>query len=62
MKVKIGTPRRRQTSKSLRVWRLDALAGVDDHDGGVDGGEHAVGVLGEVLVARGVEQVDHAAL
>jgi hypothetical protein len=39
---------------------LDALAGVDHHDGGVDGGEDAVGVLGEVLVARGVEQVDDA--
>jgi hypothetical protein len=61
MKVKIGTPRRRQTSKSLRVCALDALAGVDDHEGGVHGGEHAVGVLGEVLVAGGVEQVDRAA-
>ena len=62
MKVKIGTPRRRQTSKSLRVCALDALAGVDDHDGGIHGGEHAVGVLGEILVARRVEQVDDAAV
>jgi hypothetical protein len=37
---------------------LDALGGVEDHDGGVDGGQHAVGVLGEVAVARGVEQVE----
>jgi hypothetical protein len=36
---------------------LDPFAGIDDHDGGVDGGEHAVGVLGEVFVTRGVEQV-----
>jgi hypothetical protein len=41
--------------------RFDALGGVDHHDGGVDGGEHAVGVLGEVLVARRVEQVDGVA-
>ena len=38
--------------------RLDALAGVDHHDGGVDGGEHAVRILGEILMPRGVEQVD----
>jgi hypothetical protein len=61
MKVKIGTPRRRQTSKSLRSG-LDALAGVDHHHGGVHGGEHAVGVLREVLVTRRVQEVDHAVL
>jgi hypothetical protein len=61
MNVKIGTPRRRQTSKSLRVCACDALAGVDDHQRGVHGGEHAVGVLGKVLVTGGVEQVDGAA-
>ena len=37
---------------------LEALGGVDQHHGGVDGGEDPVGVLGEVRVARGVEQVD----
>ena len=37
---------------------LDALGGVDHHEGGVDRGQHAVGVLREVLVAGGVEQVD----
>ena len=36
---------------------LDALCAVDDHDGGVGGHEGAVGVLREVLVARGVEDV-----
>ena len=34
------------------------LARVEHHDRGVGGGQHAVGVLGEVAVARGVEQVD----
>jgi len=56
MNVKIGTPRRRQTSKSLRVCGFDALAGVDHHQGRVHGGQHAVGVLGEILAAGGVEQ------
>ena len=37
---------------------LHALGGVDDHDGGVGGHEGAVGVLREVLVARGVQNVD----
>ena len=40
--------------------RLDALGRVDHHDGAVDGGQRAVGVLGEVLVARRVEQVEDA--
>ena len=37
--------------------RLDPLDAVDQHDGGVGGGQRAVGVLGEVVVAGGVEQV-----
>ena len=41
--------------------RLDALGGVDHHDGGIDRGQRAVGVLGEILVAGRVEQVEHAA-
>ena len=41
---------------------LHALGGVDDHDGGVGGHEGAVGVLREVLVARGVQNVDAEAL
>ena len=40
--------------------RLDALGGVDHHHGRVDGGERAVGVLGKVLVAGRVEQVEDA--
>ena len=42
--------------------RLDALGGVDHHHRRVDRGERAIGVLGEVLVARRVEQVEHAAV
>ena len=39
---------------------LDALRGVDHHDGRVDRGQRAVRVLAEVLVARRVEQVERA--
>jgi hypothetical protein len=38
--------------------RFHAVGRVDHHQGRVDGGEHAVGVFGEVLVAGRVEQVD----
>ena len=38
--------------------RLNALRGVNQHDRAVRGDEHAVGVLGEVLVTGGVEDVD----
>ena len=38
--------------------RLDALGAVDHHDGEVDGRQRAVGVVGKVLVARRVEQVE----
>ncbi len=37
---------------------LDALGAVDDHDRGVDRGQRAVGVLGEVGVAGGVDEVE----
>ena len=40
--------------------RLDAVGRVDHHQRRVDRGQHAVGVLREVLVAGRVEQVDHA--
>ena len=46
-----------QFSSSL----FDPLGGVDDHDGGIDSGQSAIGVLGKILVARRVEQVEHAA-
>ena len=40
--------------------RLDAVGRVDHHQRRVHGGQHAVGVFGEVLVAGRVEQVDDA--
>ena len=61
-KVMIGMSRSRQTSNSLRVCALDALGGVDHHHGGVGGGQRAVGVFGEILMARRVEQVEHRVL
>ncbi|OIQ77240.1 hypothetical protein GALL_410740 [mine drainage metagenome] len=39
---------------------LHAVCRIDDHQRRVHCGEHAVGILGKVLVARSVEQVDHA--
>ena len=45
--------------EQLHRLRLEALGGVDQHHGGVDRGQHPVGVLGEVGVAGGVDQVDH---
>src|SRR3990167_151997 len=36
-----------------------AVGGVDHHQRGIDGREHAVGVFREILVSGGVEQVDH---
>ena len=41
---------------------LHALGAVDDHDGGVGGHEGAVGILGEVLMAGGVQNVDAEAV
>ena len=41
---------------------LNALGRVDDHDGAVGGHQGAVGILGEVLVAGGVQDVDALAL
>mgnify|MGYP000255446597 CR=1 FL=1 len=42
--------------------RLHAFRAVDDHDGGVGGHEGAVGILGEVLMAGGVQNVDAEAV
>ena len=46
--------------EQLQCLRLKAFRGIDEHHRGVDGRQHAVGVFGEVGVARGVEQVDDA--
>ena len=47
--------------KELARLRLDALGAVDDHHGAVRRHQRAVGILGKVLVARGVEDVDAVA-
>ncbi len=47
--------------EQLAGLRLDALGRVDHHHRRVDGGQGAVGVLAEVFVARGVEQIEGAA-
>jgi hypothetical protein len=54
----------RRVAHAADVEQLDgllfhALGGVDHHQRRVDRRQHAVGVFREVLVARGVEQVDH---
>ena len=41
---------------------LHALGTVDDHDGGIRGHQGPVGVLGKVLVTRGIQNVDTEAL
>ena len=38
--------------------RLDALGGVDHHDGGIDRRQRAIGVFRKVLMARRVQQVE----
>ena len=42
--------------------RLDALAGVDHQQRALAGGERAVHLIGEIDVARGVDQVEHIIL
>src|SRR3569623_1391437 len=39
-----------------------ALGAVDHHQRGIDRGEGAIGIFREILVARGVEQIDHHVL
>ena len=41
---------------------LNTLGGVDDHDGGIRRPQGTVGILGEVLVAGGIQNVDALAL
>ena len=62
MKVKIGMSRMTQTLNSLRVWASTPLAASMTMTARVGGHQGAVGVLGEVLVARGVQNVDAEAL
>ncbi len=57
-KVMIGHRAQPADLEELQCLRLDALGGVDHHHRAVDGSQRAIGVFGEVLVARRVEQVE----
>lgn len=48
--------------EKLERARFDTLGGVDDHDGGIDRRQRAIGVIGKIFVARRVEQVEDAIL
>jgi len=48
--------------EELQRARFDTLGGIDDHDGRVDRGQRAIGIVGEVLVAGRVEDVEDIAL
>ncbi len=52
-------PRAADLQQAKRL-RLHAVGRVDHHERRVHGGEHAVGVLGKVLVAGRVEEIHHA--
>ena len=47
--------------KELAGLRFDAFGGIDDHHDRVYGGEDTIGILGEILVAGGVKQVEAVA-
>jgi hypothetical protein len=57
-----GDPAPAADLEELAGLGLDALARVDHHEDRVDRGQDAVGVLGEVLVAGRVEEVDRVAV
>ena len=48
--------------KKFARLRLDAFGGINHHHHRVHGGQHAVGVLGKILVAGRVEQVEPVAV
>ena len=57
-----GNVAQRADLKELLGLGLDALSAVDDHDRGVGGHKGTVGILREVLVAGGIEDVDAGAV
>ena len=57
-----GNVAQRTDLKELFGLGLDALGAVDDHDCGVGGHKGTVGILREVLVAGGIEDVDAGAV
>ena len=61
-KGKDGNVAQRADLKELFGLGLDALGAVDDHDRSVGGHKGTVGILREVLVAGGIENVDTGAV
>ena len=57
-----GNVTQRADLKELFGLGLDALGAVDDHDRGVGGHKGTVGILREVLVAGGIEDIDAGAV
>ena len=56
-----GEDRHTATSAHFKQFarlRLDTLTCINHHDRGIDGREHAIGVLTEVIVARRIKKVD----
>ena len=58
IKVKIGICRIAQTLNSFRVWASTPLDAVDHHDRGVRRHQGTVGILGEVLMSRRIQDID----
>ena len=48
--------------KELAGLSFDTFTGIDDHDHGIDGGEHAISVLGKILVTGSIEEIDAVAV
>jgi hypothetical protein len=48
--------------EQLQRLAFDAARRIDHHDGGIDGGERAIGVFGKVGMARRIEQIEGQAL
>ena len=61
-KVKMGMFRIAADLEQLDGLLLHALGCVDQHDRRVGGDQHAVGVLAEILMAGGVQNVDAEAV
>ena len=48
--------------EKLACLRLNALSGVDDHDGGIDSRQRPVGIFGEILMPWCIEQIEDDAI
>ena len=60
MKVKIGRPLPPADLEQFQRLLLDATGGIEHHHRPVGGRERAIRVLGEILVARRVEEIEAA--